>query len=580
MHPREYLRIFRLRWLVVVAVVVVAAGAGWVTAPGGPKPVVFQATAVVVVDQSAGIGGVTLAPISPELVGLSLRGGEVPQRVAGVLGGSPQALAGAIGARADGRGGTVAITANQPDGEAAVTLARTFATELIAWDHDRNVGRVEEALGRRQAQAAEVSAELADVEARLATTADRTEVASLNESRLRLQSQVETVQGEIGSLQDYLDTPDRSRVVLAAEPYPQRAGGDEFAPPRSRPARAALAGLVGLLVGGALAIFLHRTDLHLQSRPEAERAFDLPVVAEIPPASVEDLREWRVATYSRPRSRLAEAYRSLRTAVALMPLVSASGSRNGSGPQERERGGERSGASGAVVPGSARKGTVVVVTSAGPAEGKTTTVANLAASWAEAGSIRVLVVSADTRKPTIHHFLGVGNDGPGLSDAVREDADPAALLRLVRPTAIPGVYLLTTGTLLENPAAIVEGVGRVVVAASHLAEIVLVDTPPVLVTNDALELTRSADAVVVMARVGQTTRDAGARAAELLRRVGSPLVGTCLIGSPALGSGYGAYGYREDGYYDEVQVARGNGVAAGPAGSAGGRRRRHTRAPS
>ena len=120
---------------------------------------------------------------------------------------------------------------------------------------------------------------------------------------------------------------------------------------------------------------------------------------------------------------------------------------------------------------------VVMVTSASPGEGKTTTTANLAAVFAEAGS-SVLVVNCDFRRPTIHQYFGV-------------DDEP----RRVHETTIPGVKIVTN-VLADpgsNPAQVVAAQRQVVAAARGRFDVILLDTAPLLTANDAVELVGSAD---------------------------------------------------------------------------------------
>src|SRR5439155_26131808 len=174
--------------------------------------------------------------------------------------------------------------------------------------------------------------------------------------------------------------------------------------PRSRAVRVAGGAGIGLLLGLALALLLERIDTKLRTREAAELAFVLPVVAEIPPVRRSRRRRHEVLTASKPTSPVAEAYRSLRTALLLMPTQSvprggdptADDARLADGRsrlEARRRGGVANGTK------------VILVTSPGPAEGKSVTVANLAASLAESGR-SVLVLSFDLRRPDVHHYLG------------------------------------------------------------------------------------------------------------------------------------------------------------------------------
>jgi len=146
---------------------------------------------------------------------------------------------------------------------------------------------------------------------------------------------------------------------------------------------------------------------------------------------------------------------------------------------------------------------VVMVTSSTPGEGKTTTTANLAAVFAEAGS-SVLVVNCDFRRPTLHRYFGV-------------DDEP----RRVQETDVPGVKIVTNvlSDPGSNPAQVVAAQRQVVAAARGRFDVIVLDTAPLLTANDAVELVASADILVLVARMGVTKTDGAERTIELLNRL-------------------------------------------------------------
>ena len=157
-----------------------------------------------------------------------------------------------------------------------------------------------------------------------------------------------------------------------------------------------------------------------------------------------------------------------------------------------------------------------MVTSPGPAEGKTTTAANLAAILAETGR-SVLVVNCDFRRPRIHAFLGGTEQTRTVSD-----------------TRIDNVKLVThvlDNPNLANPADVVRVQRDVIRNARTMFDIVLLDTAPLLTTNDATEVLEVADQVVIVSKAGKTHKEAADRAAELLERRHGPVVGVVLVGA-------------------------------------------------
>src|SRR3954451_13891935 len=207
----------------------------------------------------------------------------------------------------------------------------------------------------------------------------------------------------------------------------------------------------------------------------------------------------------------------------------------------------------------------VQVTSPRAAEGKTTTLANLAVALARAGQ-RVVMVDCDLRRPRIHDFFGVTNEVGftsvllgelPLSEAVQE---------------VPGerlLMLLASGMLPPNPSELLASQRTVQILAALQSEsdVVLIDSPPMLPVTDAAVLCARVDATLLVTRAGTTGRRELARAIELLHQVDAPLVGTVFNGV----SDESAYGYTYS--YRYYQAEQTNGRA-----SRGGLRRAEERA--
>ena len=195
--------------------------------------------------------------------------------------------------------------------------------------------------------------------------------------------------------------------------------------------------LVGLVLGLLLALLVDRIDTRLRRREEVEAAYRLPVVAEVPHPPGGATRA-AVAVLSDPVGPVAEAYRSLRTALTMLPSR-ASPSTRGDRPRSPS-------------PSRTTRGPqVVLVTSARAGEGKSTTAANLAATLAESGK-RVLVVDADFRNPSMHRLFDV-SAGAGLANLLTLDRSaPTDLGALARLTDVPNIRVLTAGTPTSSAA--------------------------------------------------------------------------------------------------------------------------------
>lgn len=308
-------------------------------------------------------------------------------------------------------------------------------------------------------------------------------------------------------------------LLQAATPIPNYPTGGAVMPP-SRALRTTLGATVGLLLGLALAIMVHRMDGRLRTREQIAQATGLPVVAEIPKLKGKDRQMGALMVNDAPLSPYADGYRSARSAIshALREVAVKADAVRGE-----------------------TVGHVILVTSALAGEGKTTSVANLAASFAETGQ-SVLVVDADLRKPDVHQLFLVPQ-GAGASDYLaHQDLE---FNSLVRPTNVEGVGILTAGTQLEHPASLTSRMGPVAERARQSADIVLLDASPMLMASDSFDILPLVDTVLFVARSGLLTSGAAQRAAELLNRFRVPVAGMIIIGAPrdrSDGYGYG-YGY-------------------------------------
>jgi capsular exopolysaccharide synthesis family protein len=184
----------------------------------------------------------------------------------------------------------------------------------------------------------------------------------------------------------------------------------------------------------------------------------------------------------------------------------------------------------------------IVVTSATPGEGKTTTVVNLAVAFAQTGA-RVCLVDADLRRPRVAKSLGIPN-WSGLTTALVNKESPAGYFQ---STMEPGLSALTSGPIPPNPAELL-GSSRMTTLLAELEErfdIVLVDSPPVLAVTDAAVLAPKVGGVVLVTRAGVVGRHQALRAKEALEAVKANVLGVVLSAVTAEGrDGYYYYYYQ------------------------------------
>ena len=274
------------------------------------------------------------------------------------------------------------------------------------------------------------------------------------------------------------------------------------------PRNLSFAFMLGLTSGVGLAFLLEGLDNTVRTTEQAQMISGLPPLGMIPLGS-RTAREGanskrlviatskeavELITQVRPQSQMAESYRALRTSLLLSNL--------GAPPK------------------------VIMVTSALPQEGKTTTSINCAVVLAQKG-IRVLLIDADLRRPSIHKTLGMGPRS-GLSNVLTGSATLEQAI--TRSTVLPNLNILPAGTPPPNPAELLASTNMrdVLEQLRGQYDHIVVDTPPTLSVTDAVVLSPRADAIVLVIRSGQTTKQALRRSRDILMQVNAKVSGVLL----------------------------------------------------
>ena len=139
------------------------------------------------------------------------------------------------------------------------------------------------------------------------------------------------------------------------------------------------------------------------------------------------------------------------------------------------------------------------------------------------------MLDCDFRGPDAHQYLGV-SPGTGLSNLLTSTTT-VDLSQHVRQSDIPHVDIVTAGTQLERPSTLAAHMGDLMAQARELADIVLVDSAPILLANDAMDLMPYVDTVLVVSYTGRATSEQIHRASELLARTRAPVLGVALMGA-------------------------------------------------
>lgn len=288
---------------------------------------------------------------------------------------------------------------------------------------------------------------------------------------------------------------------------------------------------LGFVVGFCLALMLEMMDTSIRSIEDVNQYIGIEVIGTIPmmrfgkprgsrkrrgtyvAAVDEEQIDACIVTQHDPKSPISEAYRTLRTNFQFATI------------QDKPR--------------------TVMVTSAVPGEGKTTTAVNMAVTMADRG-MRVLIIDTDLRRPNVHRVLKIER-GPGLADILREDLDTS---RILRPTRVENLWIVSSGRVPPNPSELVasERMARLMKRLGQEFDLVICDAPSVLVVTDPVLLATHVDTAVLVVSVNNARRETIQRACKLLQTANPSIAGVVLNGLEATRRHYYYYYY----YYDDA----------------------------
>ncbi|MER8887030.1 polysaccharide biosynthesis tyrosine autokinase [Mesorhizobium sp. M0701] len=289
-----------------------------------------------------------------------------------------------------------------------------------------------------------------------------------------------------------------NEVGVSSELKTQSAAIVDFASQPDRPYSPRLS--VNLVLALALFLALSASVIYVIellnntfTNPEqVEKELGLAMLGILPLVDDREL----TASIADQKSGLSEAYRSLRTSLQF------------------------SGAEGA--PRS------LVVTSAEPSEGKSTTSFKLGQDFAALGA-KVLIVDGDLRKPNLHRLFGLDNT-IGLSNLLTNTVRKEDLTSIFRATKYPNVTVLTSGTIPPNPADLLSSpkMALIVTNLGKRFDLVVIDAPPIVGLSDAPILSRLAEGTLMVISTNQVTRKSAKAALKRLRAAGANVVGAAM----------------------------------------------------
>jgi capsular exopolysaccharide synthesis family protein len=360
-----------------------------------------------------------------------------------------------------------------------------------------------------------VEDQLALLEAKIIETQDQIETKKAELAALFSARQISDAEREVSSLEaklsdlqrnytDLLSNSDRGAVntinVIESAGLPRKpVGPDRFM-------NVLLAGVIALSIASGAAYLLEYLDDTLKAPEDINRITEIPIVGYITEIGKEHKEGPIVA--KNPRSAVAEAFRSMRADLEFA--------------------------------GVDRPIKTILVTSPGIAAGKTTVAVNLATVMAQGGK-KVVLVDADLRKPSIHHFLSMSN-AKGISDVFRGSLD---IYNATVNWEEGNFFVITSGDLPPNPSELLgsKKMDQILDSLERVADVIILDGPPFLV-SDATVLSSKVDGVLLVIRHGRTRRQELSTVMKQLDRSDARVLGVVLNSIPRSSEDYlGLYRY-------------------------------------
>jgi capsular exopolysaccharide synthesis family protein len=340
------------------------------------------------------------------------------------------------------------------------------------------------------------------------------EISRQNAAYQRLKAHAQRAQALYDRLLSVMQTLDLNRQINP-ESVTIMENASAAVPAREERWRYLLAGgMGGLALGLAALMLLDRFDDRMNSVAELQEYFSEEVLGQIPRQNGRGTGQR--AGLIQPgdkRPAFVEAYRNLRSSLLYLAE-------------------------------SGRRPKTLLVTSALPNEGKSLTAANLASLMASAGA-RVLLVDADLRKGTLHDYFGQPT-APGLDEVLAESVD---WRKLTRSTHVPNLVLLPRGRTTQSSSELLMSKEMEVFlqAAAAECDYLLLDTAPVMATDDATSLAPQVDGVVFLIRAEQTSARVARAGLDMLYQRGANVLGVVFNGVHPQSNGYSYYQYQD--YY-------------------------------
>ncbi len=455
----------------------------------------------------------------------------------------PEALENAISVQPVRDTQLIDLHVEHPDPQIAAKLANTLPEVFVEFTNQQQTARYQELKESLQSQLEEISQEIQTTDERLQALGDATDPETASR-RTILEDRLAQYRSTYGNLLAQLEN-----IRLAEANALDTVTVVEPAVPPTHPVRprvlmnTLLAMIIGGMIGLGAAFLIEYLDDTVKTPDDLARITPVSTLGIIAKSKYGDEG---LITLEDPRSPIAEAYRTVRTGIQFASID--------------------------------KPIRTLVVTSAGPGEGKSTTAANLAVVIAQAGK-KVVLIDADLRKPTQHKRWKLPNT-VGLTGALLMDELSENLDYLLSPTQVENLWLLTSGQLPHNPSELL-GSHKLQELTDYLLQkydLLLFDSPPALAVTDPVVLGRNMDGVIVVVDAGSTREPALVHVLSEMEKVNANIIGI-VLNRYRRGRSSGYYYYYYDRYYsqDDGASTDGKGGRGEGDGKRASRRRKSRR---
>jgi polysaccharide biosynthesis transport protein len=515
MEIRKYIALFwQWAWLIILGMIIAGGVAYLVSINTTP---IYQSTARLLIDQAPGsstnaysdlLSIEKLAQTYAELITVSeIMDAVVIELELPMTG---EQLAEQITTSAANNTRLLNITVQDISPERAALIANTTAAAFIRYNERTQAARYADPSTNLQTELNDAGNQIEAFETQINQLSETEELSSVQLAQLsRLETQLAEQQSLYNRIFNDLQAlrvkaATESNNVLVVEPA--RPDPDQIRPRTLN--NTLLAVVVGAMLAVGVIFLIDYLDDTIKTPDEVTADTGLSAIGVVSFIKGEAPSD-RLITHSTPRAPISEAYRVLRTNLEFSSI------------DDRLRS--------------------VLVTSASPGEGKSTTAANLGTVIAQAGN-RVIIVDGDLRRPSQHKVFQVPNN-QGLTTALLDSETPISYH--IQQTKVPGLRIMTSGPLPPNPSELLRSqrMQQVLAELDQEADFVIVDTPPALTVADASILAPRVGGAVLVLKIASTRRDGLIQAVDVLSKTGAHVLGVVMNHATPGRSGYYNYYY-------------------------------------